>query len=444
MRIWQKAARTPWAITEDHLRVILDIASRDNATPEAVAARLGRDLENTYEVEYRDGVAVLSVEGPLFRYANLFTRVSGATSYELLAQDFQAAIDDDQVRAVLLNINSPGGEADGNAEFAEMIYRARGTKPIVAYVGGLGASAAYWIASAADEVIAHETAMLGSIGVRTALVDDSERMAMEGLREYVIVSSQSPDKALDPAEASDRARVQQLVDDLAAVFVAKVARNRGVEESVVLEDFGRGDILVGQKAVDAGLADRLGTYEDTVAELIERTADRSAMTFPGFSGATAMPAAGGLNGGCEPMWLTDKKPAAGEEQRHVEATAANFQTYCPEAAAELREQGKADAAASIEEQREAASTAERERIQAILGCEEAKGRTKLAQELAVTPGMSEEHAKRVLASASREDNGFLAAVPDPDVGPDEPEASGDPRAAAAAAVDRARQGGLIR
>src|SRR6185503_19749583 len=73
MRAFVYAADRPWAITEAGLRQILEIAERSNASPEAVAARLGRPLENTRTVEVRDGVAVIPVTGPIFRYANLFT-----------------------------------------------------------------------------------------------------------------------------------------------------------------------------------------------------------------------------------------------------------------------------------------------------------------------------------------------------------------------------------
>jgi signal peptide peptidase SppA len=401
MRIWNKAANTPWAITEDHLRVILDIAARQNQSPEAVAAELGRKLENTYEVEYRRSVAILSVEGPLFRYANLFTRISGATSYERLAQDFSAAVADDRVRAIVLNINSPGGEADGNAEFAEMIYAARGVKPIVAYVGGLGASAAYWIASAADEVVAHETALLGSIGVRTALIDDSERRAREGRREYVIVSSQSPHKDVDATKEGDRARVQQIVDDLAAVFVAKVARNRGVSEETVLERFGQGDVLVGQKAVAAGLADRLGSFEGIVAQLAGD--EPSTATFP----LAADPATFNAEG-VQPMtaqekyWLTND-PALAE----IPATAQNLNRYFPEACQEIqadyleRSGLTAELTAAkrkAEEAREQGAESVRELARSILTCEEARGRYQTAQALAVTPGITLENARQILSA----------------------------------------------
>lgn len=437
--IFQRAAKTPWAITEDYLQTILDIAQRNTESPEAVAAKLGRQLENTYDVEYREGVAILNIQGPLFRYANLFTEISGATSFEMLAQDFTAAVEDPAVRAILLNVDSPGGEANGNNELAEMIYQARGTKPIVAYIGGMGASAAYWISSAADRIVADQTALIGSIGVRTALIDDSKAMEDAGLKEYVIVSSQSPYKHTDPADADDRGRIQTIIDDLASVFVAKVARNRGVSEDTVLSDFGQGDVMVASKAVDAGLIDGLGSFESVLAEL---AAPQQEELF-----STSAPAAVGHSTRKEGhMYLTNEAPAAGEEQRQFEATADNITRLCPEAAEALRAEGEQrvevpDAAAAV--------TAERERVAGIINCEEAQGREGLAQQLALTEGMTVESAQRILAAQPKAKAGqsWLASMQgaDVDVGADGPGGDTDsPEKVAQAAVQSARESGYIR
>ena len=162
LQVLTRIKAQPWAITPVYMETILEIASRENMNPEAIAAEFGTRLENTYDVEMRDGVAILPVSGPLFRYANLFTALSGASSYQLLARDFNRALESDEVRAIVLNIDSPGGEANGVSEFADMIFNARGTKPIIAYVGGTAASAAYWLAAAADEIIIEATADVGS------------------------------------------------------------------------------------------------------------------------------------------------------------------------------------------------------------------------------------------------------------------------------------------
>lgn len=257
----------PWAITPSYMETILDIAQRQNSTPEQMAQQLGRPLENTYDVEVRNGVAILPVNGPLFRYANMFSKISGATSYQNLARDFFEAVDDPDVKAIVLDIDSPGGEANGVSEFAEQIYQARGKKKIIAYVGGSAASAAYWIASAADEIVIDETAMLGSIGTVLGVTVTKKRDEKEGIERFDIVSKQSPYKRVDASTDEGRSRLQAVVDQLSDVFVDKVARNRGYTRDIVLSDFGQGDILIGNAAVNAGMANRLGSFEGVIEQL---------------------------------------------------------------------------------------------------------------------------------------------------------------------------------
>ena len=260
------AASRPWVIQQESLETILAIADR-YGNPEAVQAKLGRPLDNTRTVTMRDGVAVIPITGPIFRYANLFTEISGATSTSVLATDIQTALDNPYVRGIVLDIDSPGGEATGINELANLIRAGRSVKPIKAYAGGLMASAAFWLGSAADEVIVDETAMLGSIGVVMSYLDTTERDAKAGVRRVEIVSSASPDKRLDPATEDGRNKVQSVVDGLAELFVSAVASNRNTTTEKVLSDFGRGGVLIGRAAVEAGMADRIGSLETVIAEL---------------------------------------------------------------------------------------------------------------------------------------------------------------------------------
>lgn len=259
---------TPWAMTPEMVRTMLAIAERENLSPEAVAAQLGRPLDNTRAVTVRDGVAVIPVEGPIARRLDLFTAVSGGVAIETLATDLAAALASPQVHSILLAIDSPGGEVGGVAEFAAMVRAAHERKPVTAYVGGLGASAAYWIAAAAGEVVAASTALVGSIGVVLAVPDPDKSSA----RSIEFVSSQSPHKRPDPRTEGGRGRLQALVDDLAALFIGAVAGYRDLAEEAVAAI--GGGLLVGQRAVDAGLADRLGSFEGVVAELSDAAAER--------------------------------------------------------------------------------------------------------------------------------------------------------------------------
>lgn len=260
------AAGMHWAITEPSLRQLFAIAQR-HGDPKALEAFASDELDGAERATVRDGVAIIQVRGPLFRYANLFTRISGATSYETTARDLTVALNDPHVHSILLNIDSPGGEVNGANELAEMIYAARDVKPVTAYVNMMGASGAYWIASAASRIVADETAMLGSIGVIWVALDTSKADEKAGLREIVIVSDQSPHKDTDPATDDGFDRMRALATQLASVFIRSVARNRGVSEEHVVSEFGRGFLRSGQAVLDAGLADAFGSYESVLADM---------------------------------------------------------------------------------------------------------------------------------------------------------------------------------
>ena len=246
---------------------MIAIAHQTNRTPEAIAKEMGRDMKNTYAVSTRGGVAVIPVTGPLFRHANLLTAICGATSYELLAQDFNKALNDPNISAILFDVDSPGGEVNGCSELADMIYKARGKKPIIAYASGSCCSGAYWIASACDKIMAADTAILGSIGV----VSIFEKKTIE------IVSSQSPNKRPDVETEEGKAKIQEHIDALAEVFINKVALHRDISPKDVIENFGGGDVFVGDKAVRIGLADSLASFEAIISDLNINSTEKSFM-----------------------------------------------------------------------------------------------------------------------------------------------------------------------
>lgn len=264
---FELAANHTWLITAEALDTVMTVAAREGDV-QALETKLGRPLDNTRNVSIRDGVAVIPVTGPIFRHANLMTEISGATSTGSLATDIQAALDNPAVSALVLDIDSPGGEATGINELSEMIFSARGKKPIKAYVGGMGASAAYWVASAADQVIIDDTAQLGSVGV---VLNLRKREDKSGEKTYEIVSSNAPNKRPDLETEQGLAQLQARTDELANVFLDKVARNRGIPREDVNDRFRQGGIATGALAVEAGMADRLGSLEGLIAELAGST-----------------------------------------------------------------------------------------------------------------------------------------------------------------------------
>jgi ClpP class serine protease len=282
MRLLEKVCNTPWLITADGLQTIVDVVSREHLDPQlaeqirleretrpaALAMRRGERLPNTAGVTVRDGVAHVPVIGPIVRYSDFFTRVSGLSSLETIAADFGAALESPEVRAILLEFDTPGGEVTGVAALAEAIYAARRVKPVRAYVDGMAASAGYWLASATDRIEGDPAAMFGSIGTVLAVRDPSK----VDTRSIEFVSSQSPHKRPNPLTDDGRAQYQRIVDQTTDAFIAAVARNRGVTTDDVLTRYGAGGLIVGQYAVAAGLADAISTFEGMLEQLARESA----------------------------------------------------------------------------------------------------------------------------------------------------------------------------
>ncbi|MHA6687718.1 S49 family peptidase [Mesorhizobium sp. A556] len=266
MRAYDMAMSAPWAMLAENVEQLLEIAARDH-DPKALEAYRATRADRGERLLVRDNVAILHIAGPMFKRANLFVQISGATSYDILRRDLQAALDDKAIDAILLNIDSPGGEVAGCDELAAAIYAARGRKPITAYVSGMAASAAYWIASATGRIVVSDSAMLGSIGVVLGMTDRSKADERAGITRVEFVSSQSPGKRPDHGADEGKARMQKLVDDLGDVFVSAVSRYRGVSKATVLSDFGQGGIEVGANAVKRKMADVVGQFEATLRAL---------------------------------------------------------------------------------------------------------------------------------------------------------------------------------
>lgn len=430
MKFWNHAAGEPWAITETALNNILTIASRQNESIEAVSAKLGRDLDNSYVTEIRDGVAVIPVVGPLFRYANLFTAISGASSYEVLAKDFNSALENSDVHSIVLDIDSPGGEVNGCAEFANMIYESRGTKPIIAYASGDAASGAYWIASACDQIIASETSLLGSIGVVAVYRDSNDQSVLE------IVSSQSPFKRLDPNSDDGKSRLQSRIDDLASVFIDSIAKHRGVDPPTVLKEFGGGDVFVGKNAIRSGLADDVGSLENIIQQQIN---NQNPAKLRGSSFLAL-----------EDSMMTDKTRKTEDAESHtlsLETLKANYP--------QLVEAIQSETAASTQQQAaQQGIQQERERIGAIVSSEAAKGREQLAQHLAFSTDMTVDMALATLsaspvkteAPSTATNTGFeqaMATVTNPAIEPDAPEQEANDAETVAKRIAQFSNGGAV-
>lgn len=212
-------------------------------------------------VKYVDGVAVVDVSGVLLREEDDVCEYFGAASSVRIGRQITDAVNDTNVNSILLFINSPGGAVNGTAELADLIFAARQKKPVVAYIAGDGYSAGYWLASQADKIVMHEAAGAGAIGVCYPVEIEGEGDD----RVVWLVSNVSPNKhpSVDSTDAA--VQMQRFLNDLGEIFVSAVARGRGVSTNDVLTKYGQGDIFIAAKAVAAGLADSVGSFETALA-----------------------------------------------------------------------------------------------------------------------------------------------------------------------------------
>jgi signal peptide peptidase SppA len=345
----------PWAIQPTKLLEIQGIYAThlrgEKIDLKVVEAAIGRPLNNQsngYEVI--DGVAVLPITGVISKRMNLFAQISGGVSTELVARDLKAAIADPAVKAIILQIDSPGGTVDGTETLANLVREAKAVKPTVAFADGMMASAAYWIGSAASEIyISDSVAQIGSIGVVATHQDISAAEAARGVKTTEITAGKFKRAASQfaPLTESGRQTIQDQVDSIYSVFVQAVADNRGVSVDTVLQDMADGRVFIGQQAIDAGLVDGVSTLDALIAKLSRQGA--GAMVTARKPAAIKQPAVAAES-------LTDM------ENQPMKITMQDVLAHAPDVAEALRAEGAAAAQAAATEQ---GATAERARIQAV-------------------------------------------------------------------------------
>jgi ClpP class serine protease len=312
MSLLNALVNNQWAIDPLALQRMAGIAARRAFDLEALAPKAGVQLKNTRLIQLIDGTAVVPVTGPLFPKASLMDTMCGAVSLETLMQEMQQALDNPNVNAIVLDMDSPGGLVSGTSEFAAFITRAKDIKPIVCYVGGSAASAAYWIASACSEIVAEKTAGLGSIGVVTARPVQQEP-DQNGDKWIEIVSSNAQNKRPDPTTEGGLKVITDQLDAVEALFIADVASNRGVTVQKVKDTFGKGGMLIAADAVQAGMADRIGSFESVLSELSNRF-------YPNRNGGQ----------------MSNQKPAAAADTAATQATVETLTAQHPALVAQIQ------------------------------------------------------------------------------------------------------------
>jgi signal peptide peptidase SppA len=268
-----------WALMPAKLQAIAEIvAVHERLSREEIEARVGDRRESRNQS--RGAVAVIPVVGVLSHRMGMFTDISGGTSVQGLQQAFRTAVEDPNVGAIVLDIDSPGGAMSGVSELANEIFAARDRKRIVAVANTLAASGGYWLAAAAHELVATPTAMVGSVGVFAVHRDRSAQLEKEGVRVTLISAGKHKVDGADHQPLSDdaRAAMQALVDEGYALFVRDLAKFRDVAPSAIREGYGEGRVLAAKAAKAEGMVDRIATLDETISRLgVSHGSNRIAM-----------------------------------------------------------------------------------------------------------------------------------------------------------------------
>ena len=236
--------------------VHLDALPRFLSDPQASAPR--RSLPKV-----KGRVAVIPVQGVMSR------RGYYGTSTIAVARAMEAAADNPEVSAILMDVDSPGGSAYGTPELSATVSRVREAKPVVAVANTMAASAAYWVLSAATRAVVTPSGDVGSIGAFILHASMKNMLAQGGIDVSIIRSVPGKADANPYEELTEdaRASLQASVEASHKDFVATVAKNRNKAQSYVEENFGRGRLVGARDALKAGMVDRVATAEEVLREM---------------------------------------------------------------------------------------------------------------------------------------------------------------------------------
>lgn len=249
-------AETAWAIDRGYLLRAMQTVAREGLREQAALPR---------NIARQSGAVVsIPIRGPIQHREDVFMRLFGVgTSTEAIGRAFDQAVADPAVKAIVLDIDSPGGEVAGTPELADRIFAARGRKPIVAVANAFMASGAYYLGSQADELVATPSAQVGSIGVWMAHADESRFLEALGVTVTLVSAGEHKvdGNPFEPLGEPARANMQTRVDEAYDLFVRAVARGRGVSAERIRGGYGRGAVLSAKPALAEGMIDRVEPLE---------------------------------------------------------------------------------------------------------------------------------------------------------------------------------------
>jgi capsid assembly protease len=299
-------AEHPWAIVESYLMVLADVFERrllgERLSDADIQARIGTKKADRQDDGFAltpEGVAVLPLHGVISHRMNLLSAISGGTSTDQFGRAFQALVDSKDVKAIVLDVDSPGGSVYGLDELHGQMMEARGKKPIVAHVSPLAASAAYWIASAADRVVVTPSGDVGSVGVFAVHQERSKQEAEDGVTTTVIRAGKYKAEGNPHEPLTDEAKqaMQERVDAAYDRFISALSTGFGRSAPDIKEKFGQGRVVGAKEALKLGMVHEVGTFAQTLQRVASGVSSTRAHSITSNASATSQ----------EPMKATDQE-----------------------------------------------------------------------------------------------------------------------------------------
>jgi signal peptide peptidase SppA len=222
-------------------------------------------------------VGVLPLVGPITHRETPFSAFFSGTSLQKWERAFAEMVANPAIGAIVLDVDSPGGQVSGVAEVADRIRAGNRVKPVVAVANAWTASAAYYLASQAGEIVVTPSGEIGSVGVYSLHLDYSEALKRMGIKATFIFSGNHKvdGNPYEPLSEEAREYEQAIVDDYYQEFVEAVAKGRNTTPGTVKRDYGGGRMLRPAKAVEVGMADRVGTLESAIRGVAGRLREES-------------------------------------------------------------------------------------------------------------------------------------------------------------------------
>lgn len=271
----------PWAVLPDRLPFIRAALIDSFARRQQVSlqAPITAAANAAHRKTGNDGIAVLPFHGVTVQRTDALGETLGLLSLWHFTQAFRAALADDAVGGIVIDVDSPGGSVYGVAELADEIYRARARKPVFAIANSLAASGAYWIASAANEFYSTPGGEVGGIGVHDMHIDLSKGLEKAGIQTTLIAAGKfkTEGNPFQPLGANARAAMQTRIDGYYHTFVAAVAKHRNVPESAVRNGMGQGRLLDAERAKRESMVDGIATLDDVAGKLSRRVGQGKAV-----------------------------------------------------------------------------------------------------------------------------------------------------------------------